>query len=545
MEQHLLFGSENAEADQLLFDCKIDKTKPSEAKQIITGRWGTGKTAIIFLQNENLINELNAINPEYKNIWYLSEGRLNFKKITEIYYESQNQNYYFESLMAEFWKIEIIRIYCLLLYILRDKFQHFHGAHWNRVFHLAKTRNLRKSVSEYMTPLVNILHPTKNVYSDINEITIQLSELVDNETYRSVKKCLQDLKNNGEEVPTVAIEPIETPVSSIEHSETGLASKVVTSLLNIFKDEFEPGKTPFNLRLVIPWHRFPNTETAFPQKIDQYVGKVSWTRNTLREFICKRIAWEFRRVGRNYSLKGGQDEWDILFEKQVENISFNPPIIENSFDYLLRHTHYRNREIQSIARKCIEDIFDEDNGLDFQNEDEFLRKGKITSYDIKRTIHKHNESYANLLIEEAARRFPEINQIINSLNKIEIPFSLNDLSRRINKNDLNISLDKIVDILWDSGVLGITAIVKNNLDSKKLDELFSKKGKYDFRDKKGHLYERWTWFFYNIDFTSPNSIINRLERIENDIEYGFVLHPKTFEKFSPKMKTENNAPVGI
>ena len=81
MEQHLLFGSENAEADQLLFDCKIDKTKPSEAKQIITGRWGTGKTAIIFLQNENLINELNAINPEYKNIWYLSEGRLNYKNL--------------------------------------------------------------------------------------------------------------------------------------------------------------------------------------------------------------------------------------------------------------------------------------------------------------------------------------------------------------------------------------------------------------------------------------------------------------------------------
>ncbi|MCQ4141612.1 hypothetical protein [Chryseobacterium sp. EO14] len=446
--------------------------------------------------------------------------------------------------MAEFWKIEIIRIYCLLLFLLRDKFKHHKGKHWERIFQLAGTRNLRKSVSEYMAPLVNILHPTKNVQADVDEIVTHLTHLADHETYRSLKKCLQDIQNSGEEVPMVAVEPIETPVSNIEQSESGLASTVVASLLNIFKDEFEPGKTPFNLRLVIPWHRFSNTSIAFPQKIDQYVGKVSWTRNTLREFICKRIAWEFRRVGRNYSLKKGQDEWDVLFEKQVENISFNPPIIENTFDYLLRHTHYRNREIQSITRKCIEDIFDEDSHFNYQNQDELLKKGKITSFDIKRTIHKHNESYANLLIEEAARRFPEINQIISSLNKIEMPFMMSDLKKRLVNSEFNISLDRIVEILWDSGVLGITAQSKTNLGSEKLEELFSKKGRYNFEDKKRHIHERWTWFFYNSDL-APNSILNRLERIEDEIEYGFVLHPKTFEKFSPRMKTENNAPIGI
>lgn len=197
MRKHQLFGSENAEADQLLFDCKVEKTKPSEAKSIITGRWGTGKTAIVFLQNENLINELNAINPDLKDVWYLSEGGLNFKKISEIYYESNNQQYHFESLMSEFWKIEVVRIYCLLLFHLRHKFKHHEGGHWNLVFHLAKTRNLRKSVSEYMIPFINILHPTKNVESDVSEITKKISELANNETYRSVKSVYKISKTTA------------------------------------------------------------------------------------------------------------------------------------------------------------------------------------------------------------------------------------------------------------------------------------------------------------------------------------------------------------
>ena len=50
--ERIIFGNENAEKDSLLLDCYIPH--PVNCEQIITGRWGTGKTAYLFDSNSRL-----------------------------------------------------------------------------------------------------------------------------------------------------------------------------------------------------------------------------------------------------------------------------------------------------------------------------------------------------------------------------------------------------------------------------------------------------------------------------------------------------------
>ena len=69
---HDIFGNEDAKDDDLLRKCFVE---PSELlnRPIIVGRWGIGKTAVLFHQNAILEDTLNYIDPENKQLWYIGE----------------------------------------------------------------------------------------------------------------------------------------------------------------------------------------------------------------------------------------------------------------------------------------------------------------------------------------------------------------------------------------------------------------------------------------------------------------------------------------
>src|SRR5689334_1302970 len=73
-EFRVLFGDENAERDPLLTECAVLTKRAASTKPILTGKWGTGKTALLLLQNQTLSDRLKKINPDLERMWYLDES---------------------------------------------------------------------------------------------------------------------------------------------------------------------------------------------------------------------------------------------------------------------------------------------------------------------------------------------------------------------------------------------------------------------------------------------------------------------------------------
>jgi hypothetical protein len=89
--RRIIFGNENAEKDPLLLDCYVEHEENCE--QIITGRWGTGKTAYLFDKNRALIRALEEIDESKKRIWYVDEDQLNTDQIIDSFLDLKTRKF--------------------------------------------------------------------------------------------------------------------------------------------------------------------------------------------------------------------------------------------------------------------------------------------------------------------------------------------------------------------------------------------------------------------------------------------------------------------
>ncbi len=103
-----IFGNTSAEIDDLLYECAVDRPQEFYRKAIVTGRWGTGKTALIFLQGEGIISKLEGRMYDKKKFFYISEESLDFDSILEVAntYDHARARAKLETL----WKAEILRL---------------------------------------------------------------------------------------------------------------------------------------------------------------------------------------------------------------------------------------------------------------------------------------------------------------------------------------------------------------------------------------------------------------------------------------------------
>ncbi len=265
-------------------------------------------------------------------------------------------------------------------------------------------------------------------------------------------------------MPLIAIEPIETPFSDLE--ENSLAQEVVSELVNVFQQEFQPDETQLlDIIISVPWHRFAhNSQVNLTQKVRQYVEHVKWNKDSLKVFIENRIKWEFKRVGRLQSARQGVG-WASLFEPMVHNdytrIAFN----EDSFSYVLRHTNYRPIEVQLIARTAVK-ICSERTG---RTKDDIL-KGvggiKVSGSHIRAAVTDYVEGTARDRKSESYRRFRDLEEVVSNLKGLKIPCKPEVLAERFPEA---ISNQEAFSWLWQSGMLGIEATCeKTHVDSMKI-----------------------------------------------------------------------------
>ena len=533
----VLFGDEDAERDELLFDCEVKRTSIKENKPILKGKWGTGKSAILILHNKELELQLKDIDTSKKRIWYMDEKTLDIRSLLNLRKNLKEDPSSFNRALEGIWEAEIIRVYCELLNLLSFKFSNTSSSHWSYI----KGIQAKNTLS---TPIWGMLEDAFRLMSkDTPKIIHNLSAYFDKKTYENIQKCLNDIPDS-ENYMCIAIEPIDTPASEIE--EKGLAQPLITALLNVYEKKFAPSiNQKMRVRLSLPWHRYEPLKLDFPQKLEQYMGDISWTKEKLREFINKRIGWEFKKVNRQFKVKPNQDEFSILFEPQIRNQHCEPKVLENTFDYILRHTHHRARNLQRLIRRCVEEDADSKN----KSLDDILKREKISEKTIIDVLKTEGRKSTKQLLAEGNRTFPDLEKIINTLQAISIPFNANDINKRLKYNNLNIKLSKAMDILWKSGFLGVMVYPNNRKTyisiRNILEDVKSKKYNFHF-SKNNELKTCWNFFDYNCD-KDVNTIIKTIENFaredEYSLDYGLILHPKTFEYFGADVT--KTYPLGI
>ncbi|MEO0468035.1 MAG: hypothetical protein AAF206_00335 [Bacteroidota bacterium] len=529
---HLHFGNENAESDQLLIPCQVRKQNPEEYKPILIGRWGVGKTALLLIQNQEQSKLLKNLDPEYERIWYLSESSLDIFALARMKNQHEDEPDIFIKSLEEIWKSEICRIYTLILARASKLYRNNQGEHWQSIRRIARTNTkLLKSIWHQVPEVLDILvHSKAGSFSEVRD---SVNVLVRDTTYQNIIRCLRDI-DEDEYLPSIVVEPIETPTSALEKHK-GLAQYLIIALLNAFHKYFSPDDRNFNVRISIPWHRYVVKETDFPQKLYQHKGSVEWSKEKLKEFISKRIEWEFRRVGRRYSIPTNKSAWNILFDDKVENGWCHPVVAEDSFDYFLRHTHYRARDILRLARETLIEAAKQMR----MDVDEVLKTERISAKIITSTFHKVGQPITKQLIEEGNRRFPGLAKVTDRLSGLPLPFTTDELKKRL--KPLDIPFNDAIHMLWESGILGVMLEPNSDKASRRLALGFTERGKRVYTNKLNQRHEIWTWFEHNHEGTA-SEILSKLTQM-NCGKFGLVLHPKTFELFFPN-PAELHCPIG-
>ncbi len=534
----MLFGNEDACSDDLLFSCPIYLAAGMHSgRRIFTGRWGSGKTAQMFLVNKSLAMLLEELEKGRRKLWYLDENSLDVDALSDIR-NSCGDARDFRFKVERIWNAEIIRAASVLLGFFAEHNSINNGPHWTFMRTAYKGGKFFDSVWTNIRPILKVIFGEGVRLTGAAELQGKIEAVTTSTAASFVQKCLADMENQGPSI-AIGIEPIDTPKSPLEAANKTMAQDVIAALLNIFIRSYQPG--PDNLLdvyIAIPWHRYTIEGVVNPQKRREYELHLSWEKDELKKFICERIAYEFRKVKRSYKNVG--DVWNMLFTNKIHNTYCNGKIEEDSFDYILRHSHHIPRDVQ---RLCRESVLKCCAKLGYPVEEVLVgRKGvRVDSADLRGAALQYCDEHLEDFREEVRRRFPEMPMVESAIQGINVPFTISDLESRARRFGIEIPIERLVRELWESGFLGIEIVCKDQCDPEQMRATLPDRTYVVHSTKDGKEFHRWYLFSYNSK-GDPLDVFSSC-RGRKGLDVKCVLHAKAFERFSRSVT--QNWPIGI
>ncbi len=422
------------------------------------------------------------------------------------------------------------------LSILRDYYGNPTGEHWDVVFSAQPKDSILKSLWRSIPDAIAALRGRVREGSD-PAATVQnrIEAFFTDKLYSAVQDCLLDIEHHDLQ-PLAVIEPIDSPQSPLEGS-SGLARSLITALLNVYRNSFEPSVDQrLVVKMSIPWHRYDVDELEYPQKLHQYTGRVFWRVRDLRQFINRRIEWEFARVKRPFSPKAGRDAWSVLMGQTITNKHCTERLKEDTFLYVLRHTHRRARDVLRVSRMAVEYAatrLSSPHGLD-----DILRSHGppiIENSALRAAVKEYCRSTIDIRIAEAGRRFPGLRACVEQLFGLAVPFSTSDLDKRLKSmRDAYCGTANVSEALlrlWNAGLIGLEIYAT---DASKVESLQQRLGSGLRTYGADHQikYRRWYVFEYN---TRRENFTSTMQGYTNEdgIVVNLILHPMTFEYLTP------------
>jgi len=533
----MLFGSDLGEHDEMLYSCPIKLSACKEQTRIFTGRWGSGKSAHLFLSNKDLSDHLAGIDREKRKLWYIDENSLDVKALLDLR-NTCGTTKEFRVQVEHIWKAEIVRAAAMLLGFIAQGQSTTDANHWSFVKAAYKGGSCAEPVWKNIRPLLKLLFNDRSRLNGALELTGRLEDMATAKALTLVQRCLRDIEGK---IPPIgiAIDPVDTPKSSLEGTDPSTAQDVIAALINTFLMSFQPDPdNKLKVFLAVPWHRYTIEGIVNPQWRRTYESHLSWDKNELLTFISSRIGSEFKGVGRIFHQS--EDVWSKLYTKTFRNNYCKDNIYENTFDYILRHTHHRPRDVQRICRRAVEICSD---SLGRSIDDVVAGKGgiKVQGSHIRNAVNEYCNDQMEDFQEEARRRIPRMPEYENAIRGVSVPFTVDELGARASRFGLDINIEDLVLALWETGYVGIEARCKAHCDANEMKSHFPDRTKVVHRTAKGKELIRWYLFSYNWK-GNPFDQFSLFESHEG-VKLQCVLHPRTFEAFTRKVTQE--WPIGI
>lgn len=539
-----LFGAPNADNDHLLRDCAVVDQINRYLSPIVTGRWGTGKSAILITRAKHVEEILTRIDPEISRDWYIREQDLDTQAIFALQRNFSESQSSFINTLQDIWRSEILRRSAIILahlgFFYGDR-EFTKADHWKHIASFKKRFGYIDSLWKNIDNVLAILFPSGERRNSVSEFGSFFRELGEKTLRSNIFRCISDLERRSLVVPVIGIEPLETPASDLD-SKVSVAQSVVSALLNCFRNDFiRSERQLLKVNISVPWNRIAIEDASLPSHLVPYIDDIRWSKSNLRVFINKRIEREALHRGVKLHTRPNHDAWDCIFVPIVENESYpgNRDNKEDSFDYVLRHTLWRARDIQTIARDCV-DRYCRENSI--SNHTEFFRKRLVVDADcIRSSVASCTPANAKLRIEEARRKFRHSTDLFNILYGMKVPFGIEDLKSRFPEASDFKEWNEIIQTLWESGILGYRVDFKSDdglkYFKKKYGDDSYRISKISGKIGKGFLFQ------YNVfDNNNVLGMIDRMSKEKRDFSVDPIIHP-TFNEYLD-LRLDNSGPLG-
>jgi len=492
--ERLDFGRLGAEADILQEDPEIFvTTKQSRAfrlthQRIILGRKGSGKTALA----QEFARNYQA---KYDFLLSIDADAIRFRKIIEDYRTIESQaggTIELKKALTNVWEHAILTS-CMILVADQINCSSSHGL--AILSFLRKRGLLKKRIYDLLVDTLDSLLLTLGgqqgkIVSDI--IRAIDNYPLDNADFQDACLALKDYLQTSrgilvtfDRIDTyfeVQARPYENDVlerHALRHAIAGLVQAVYNISVSGLGKKIQ-------FKVFLPEDKYESIRSRDLDKIKEFIFKIEWTRSELKEFIARRISHSLNiRDKKGILITDNSSSWYRIFSHTVTNKDV-AKIPEETAEYLIRHTHYKPRDLQYYCARARDLALSEDEVGNTISEGILRKAVRDISKELVDNLFiefEYEYPFLKRLIEQF-RRFPNIMSYENRFYP--------QVNRFRAREKMQESSEELVNLLFKVGFIG--GIVCRKHDSEDLAPLRKVKGRtfafyfshidpgYDLRD---------------------------------------------------------------
>jgi hypothetical protein len=456
--EKLDFGRFAAEVDTLRQSQEVFvETRQSNAyqlpeHQIILGRKGVGKTALQLEFERNY-------NSKYKFFLPIDAESIRFQKLIDNYQtlkEEAGSALEFRKSITNIWEHAIMSS-CMLQVVGKINTLVGPGA----VIHayLRREELLKKRIYDLLIDMLERL--LQLLMGKSGKTTGELIRLVDdfpldNTEYKDACSALQEVlgKSGGVLVTFDRIdryfETVPQPYKRDEFERVALRHFLVGLVQAVYNISTAGFSEKIQFKVFLPEDKYGAIRSRDLDKIKEFIFRIQWTPDELKEVIARRISHSLNLRNKDGSLCISKEEtWDRIFPRNVANQGVSG-IPEDTADYLIRHTHFRPRDLQYHCAKVRELALSRVGSSASEVISESLVRNAVKEVtpDIVDNVFLEFE-YEHPFLRELLDEFREIPNIISYTERF---FPMVDRFRR--KHNIGSSSDELIASLYRIGFVG-------------------------------------------------------------------------------------------
>ena len=470
------FGNRDTEQDEDFNKVFINTSDYSNTllpkHSIIVGRKGSGKTAIVhgmemdFVKKFEMEIKISGKEIEFKTISSIFHGIINSVK-DRVECRPVLTNMWFHAiitrLMLEVKTLEIKNTKKELKKDFSNVEKYLIKVGKNEKNFKSLTIDILNSINDSIHSLVGKNNPSKSLVDIISNYPIE--RLSYDEAFTSLQRILEH--TNGYLITFDNIDRYFESHSDYYDGESNTATylryifeSLVYAVYDIRRSKI---RNKVFIKALIPKDKFEPLQMRDSDKINQLVKYIQWNKSELEKFVSKRIAHSLNIKNDDNTLSTQLDRtWYKIFPVEVENLTVGQK--ENSFDYILRHTQYKPRDIQIYCENIIATAVS--------------TKTPITSDLIRKKVAQHSPELVKYSLDEFGFEFPNLRYLLNLFKNKSNILSYEQVYeiiqqgirnvRFLKQSTLNLGvtddekIEKILEFLYGYGLLGYSKESRKN-----------------------------------------------------------------------------------